>query len=135
MTPPSTNAFSAVWPTNGRRYSVIGYRAAHWRVKYERGLATEYRCMCCRERQAQGWALRHGGLDDLVEFVDGWERTYSLDADRYWPACQACHTRYDRRYPDPVSEHEIPVDLAELAEAVLVGQGATLGIAGGSRMF
>lgn len=72
----------------------IGYAAAHWRVRKERGAARQHSCVDCGQ-QAVDWSLRN----DAVSLRNGMhcqiEMTYSVDVMEYDPRCRPCHKTYD----------------------------------------
>ncbi len=105
---------------------VVTYSGAPQRLQAARGPATDHRCVGC-EQPASTWALRLTALETFAEVRYGRLMRYSLDSVDYWPACRSCHARYDRRHPDPAPHgKELLIDLAELADLHLIGQGATL---------
>lgn len=71
-----------------------GYQAAHWRVRRQRGHATEHRCVDCHG-QAFHWSYNHECLDELMADVSGYEVAYSPHPDQYDPRCVPCHKRFD----------------------------------------
>lgn len=77
-----------------RRKAVIGYDAAHVRVRLARGPAREHACQHCGNA-AQEWAHTHA--DPAQEWSDD-HRPYSLDPAHYIPLCVPCHRRFDREH-------------------------------------
>jgi hypothetical protein len=84
------------WPTGA------SYKAAHSRVLYVRGSATNY--SCCGDdcgNQASGWAYNHQDPDERCESVYDRRRGvyrdcfYSEHHDFYRPMCTGCHIRFD----------------------------------------
>jgi hypothetical protein len=75
-----------------RRAPVVGYGAAHDRLRNDRGAASLHRCAGCGS-PADEWAYRGGDPDELLNERIG--RPYSLDQDRYSPLCRPCHRRRD----------------------------------------
>lgn len=68
----------------------IGYRAAHRRVRAQRGPASDYRCVSCG-RPAVHWSYSHDDPDEQLE--DG--SPYSADPAHYRPRCAKCHRVFD----------------------------------------
>ena len=78
------------------RKEVVGYANAHWRVKSERGKASEHACVDCAT-PAQEWSYDHQDPDELTEDHPrtGEPMAYSLDSSLYSPRCRSCHAIFD----------------------------------------
>lgn len=72
---------------------VVGYHAAHYRVRNARGPADQHACVDCG-RTAVSWSYDHNDPSALVE--DG--APYSLDPSHYDPRCGSCHQLFDRAH-------------------------------------
>lgn len=70
---------------------VVGYTAAHGRVKYLHGPAAAHACVDCGDN-AQDWSY---DKSDPTQLVDERGRPYSLDPTCYVPRCRSCHRRHD----------------------------------------
>ena len=86
-------------PTAGERHwnwlgEKSGYRAAHARVKAQRGSAREHNCEC--GRRALHWAYDHTDPNERHDEKLG--APYSLDVARYKAMCVPCHKTMDRAY-------------------------------------
>ncbi len=78
---------------NGRK-KVVGYHAAHYRVRAARGFPGDHSCAC--GAQAQEWAYGHTDPNELTQKGgqnDG--QKYSLDPSFYEPMCLPCHRGKD----------------------------------------
>lgn len=71
---------------------VVGYGAAHGRVRKVRGRACNHACVDC------GGAALHWSynLTDPDELVSPGGQRYSLDPAHYSPRCTPCHSAHDR---------------------------------------
>lgn len=74
---------------------VVGYGAAHRRLRRERGHPSEHLCVDCG-RPAEDWAY-DGDDEERSELVGGYILTFSLNTSSYSPRCRKCHSRYDDR--------------------------------------
>lgn len=72
-------------------HEVVGYTAAHGRVKVLHGLAGIHLCVDCFG-SAMDWSYDH---EDPNELVDARGRPYSMNPSHYWPRCRSCHTNFD----------------------------------------
>lgn len=68
----------------------IKYRAAHERLRVERGRAADYECTDCG-RPAAHWSYNHTDPDELTE--KGWP--FSPSPEHYSPRCVPCHKTFD----------------------------------------
>lgn len=75
------------------RKETVGYSAAHYRIRKDRGRAPEHGCVLCGA-QAHDWALRPG-VATLVGVNNGSAARYSLDPNDYDPMCRECHSQHD----------------------------------------
>ena len=80
------------------------YRAAHERVRAERGPASAQRCAQCG-RPAAVWC--YDGADPAAR-TDDRGRRYSLDPARYRPRCRSCHRRAAVPRPRPTRARRRP---------------------------
>ena len=76
------------------RKAVVGYDAAHERVRAAKGNARLYECPC--GNQAAHWALVHEATETRVQEINGYALVYSLNVDEYQALCVRCHHFYDR---------------------------------------
>ena len=76
-------------PVANRQSGHLSYRAAHERVRAERGPATAQRCAQCG-RPAAVWC--YDGADP-AERTERRGRRYSADPARYRPRCRSCQRR------------------------------------------
>ena len=67
------------------------YAAVHFRLKAERGPASQRRCVDCGDRAAH-WSYGYGSQD---EQVDDRSMAFSSDLSYYHPRCVRCHKAYD----------------------------------------
>lgn len=74
----------------------VGYDAAHFRLRDQRGRAREFDCATCGER-ADEWAYLGGAPDEQKDAATG--RPYTLDLSFYVPLCRHCHRRSDSNNP------------------------------------
>jgi NAD-dependent SIR2 family protein deacetylase len=79
-------------PPAGQWQDVVGYRAAHKRVRTLHGAASLHRCRHC-DGSASDWAYDHSDPDQVEE---GPGRTYSLKPEHYIPLCKSCHGKFDK---------------------------------------
>lgn len=74
------------------------YEAAHFRVAYFRGKATDQQCAFCGKR-ATDWAYDHTDPAELPRRTDPalgkLHGPYSVDLNRYIPLCKSCHKLFD----------------------------------------
>lgn len=77
-------------PTHHRAMS-ISYGAAHWRVRRDKGRASDHHCADCESRAAH-WSYDHADPDEIIS-AGG--LPYSGDSDHYVPRCVSCHKRFD----------------------------------------
>ncbi|VEW13547.1 Uncharacterised protein [Brevibacterium casei] len=78
-----------------RRRDDAGYRAAHDRVRRDRGKASEHACTDCGS-QAQQWSYDHEDPNECyAEDLSLSPVAYSLDVNHYQPRCIPCHKRFD----------------------------------------
>lgn len=76
-------------------WRIIGYMAAHDRLRRARGKADKHNCVGCGGAAAQ-WAYNHQDPQELIcnaPYSKGYR--YSLDADYYEPMCASCHKTLD----------------------------------------
>lgn len=75
--------------------SVVGYVAAHNRVRRLRGRAHEHQCCDCGS-PATEWSYMHNDPSELIS-DQGTSAgcLYSLNPDCYAPRCRRCHRRFD----------------------------------------
>lgn len=71
---------------------LVGYDAAHDRVKAAYGKAASHGCRHCSGTAAH-WAYDH--TDPNEKHDDPEEGPYSIDPTRYLPLCASCHKRFD----------------------------------------
>lgn len=71
--------------------SVVGYVAAHGRVKTLHGAARTHLCVDCLG-PAEDWSYDH---EDSSELTDKRGRSYSMNPSHYWPRCRLCHKSFD----------------------------------------
>lgn len=79
--------------------ALIGYEAAHMRVRSRLGAASDRLCVDCGMRAAQ-WSFnpRSGQIIVAENPKPGrMPLVYSEDASDYEPRCAGCHVRFDRR--------------------------------------
>ncbi len=70
---------------------LVGYDAAHKRVKRLRGSARDYVCVGCGDVPATDWAYNHEDENELA----GGDGPYSLIPANYDPMCKSCHKVFD----------------------------------------
>jgi hypothetical protein len=76
----------------------VGYRGAHYRIRNERGPASEYDCLHCGGSGKQWALIRDIPLENLrSEIIDGRQTIFSPNPMAYIPLCVSCHLRYDRQ--------------------------------------
>ncbi|MFI6243960.1 hypothetical protein ACIBEF_29250 [Micromonospora sp. NPDC050795] len=80
-----------------RRKAELTYDGAHYRVRGERGSASQYLCRC--GNQAEQWAYSHADYDEQA-MAEGREagKPYSTNPDHYSPMCRGCHARFDNAH-------------------------------------
>jgi hypothetical protein len=71
------------------------YRAAHIKIRRERGVARNYLCAYCKN-PANHWGLNHNAVEKLIEKGEWQVRTFSNNPYNYLPLCSKCHNQYDR---------------------------------------
>lgn len=80
-----------------------GYAAAHRRLRYDKGKASNYVCEC--GAPAQEWAYLHGSAKELTEQRKIFGKlalvAYSPDPDDYAPMCIPCHRTLDKSVSVP----------------------------------
>jgi hypothetical protein len=69
----------------------LTYRAAHQKVRNEKGLPSGSPCVECGKPGAQ-WSYNYQDPDELTDAADG---PYSASSDFYESRCASCHRRYD----------------------------------------
>lgn len=116
---------------------VVGYTAAHARVRALRGPVTNYKCDC--GAQAKDYALQITA-EDVYREIKGRNAgsIYSLNADDYKAMCKKCHIEYDRlnsnayneRFADCI-EYAMP---ASTQRSELDFQAITQRLIGGERL-
>ncbi|QOV37639.1 hypothetical protein IM697_04200 [Streptomyces ferrugineus] len=75
---------------------VIAYTTAHARVKAEHGPASDWRCACGCDRQAEEWAYLGTDPEPKVStHADSEGSLYSTDPEHYAPLAKPCHRRFD----------------------------------------
>ena len=72
----------------------VGTRAAHDRVRTDRGPATDYACTDCG-RPAAHWSYDHRDPDERTS-PEGYP--YSLNTEHYEPRCVPCHKHFDLNF-------------------------------------
>lgn len=82
------------------RNEVVGYQAAHKRMRSELGNASTYGCVegwGSNAHPAEDWSLE--GEPTHKEFITEKNRwyAYSLDSEAYVPRCKSCHRTVDAR--------------------------------------
>lgn len=70
---------------------VVGYHAAHERIRVAKGPARNHHCVDCGQT-AQHWSYNHADPDERRH--QG--LAYSLKPDHYEPRCVRCHSAHDR---------------------------------------
>lgn len=84
----------------GPRKKVVGYRAAHNRIRAARGPASGFECACGCGHMAQQWALKEGAPLRYFGLCFAGRRyylvTWSLNVDDYQPMARSCHRKYDK---------------------------------------
>lgn len=73
----------------------IGYSAAHWRLRKQRGKASNYACVDC-DLQAEHWSYDLKDPNCRYENFQGKTLAYSLKVEHYQPRCVQCHALHDR---------------------------------------
>lgn len=74
---------------------VVEYRAAHDRIKYALGPASDNDCVDCG-RQARDWSLIPEATDVLIsQKGSSAGLAYSLNVDDYVARCRSCHKTLD----------------------------------------
>lgn len=89
--------------TGRPRGDKCGYHAAHYRIRIDRGHASEYVCAC--GSTARHWALRwdKAGVEILIDYEKGKrgeDIEYSTDPFAYEPMCRSCHRYFDNSRRD-----------------------------------
>jgi len=74
---------------------IVGYVAAHSRVKYLHGSASTHSCVGCG-KQAEDWSY---DKQDPAQLIDPRGRPFSLDPTHYVPRCRSCHHVFDLTTP------------------------------------
>lgn len=69
----------------------VTYGGIHQRVKRDRGVPSEHRCIDCG-KQAQDWSYDHADLDELTSEKGA---PYSAHIEHYQPRCKSCHRIFD----------------------------------------
>lgn len=78
-----------------RRAEIVGYSAAHTRVRVERGPAAAHACVDCG-KPAQHWSYCHSDPNELISTEPGaFGLPYSCDSSYYAPRCVQCHKNFD----------------------------------------
>jgi len=72
----------------------IGYRAAHYRIQKDRGLAAAHKCQFCNGAAAQ-WAYDHQDPDARIDQTTTSKCIYSTNPAHYFPLCARCHKQFD----------------------------------------
>lgn len=82
--------------TEGAHYRTSSpvYTASHYRVRKQRGDATDYTCVDCDVR-ASHWSYDHEDPDEMQGIVGGYLVAYSPNPKHYSPRCVPCHKRFD----------------------------------------
>lgn len=74
---------------------VVGYAAAHDRVRRAHGSPSSHDCIDCG-RPAEHWSYNHDDPDELyASGLSAKKIPYSLHLDSYSARCVACHKRFD----------------------------------------
>lgn len=82
----------------GPRKEVVGYAAAHCRVRSVKGRAANHLCVDCGH-QALSWTLKYGASQITTEAEGIYKGTmFSLNIDDYEPRCEPCHRVHDKVY-------------------------------------
>lgn len=76
----------------------ITYVGAHFRVRRERGPASQHSCIECG-KPATEWSYDHNDINELHDDVR--HCTYSADPEHYDPRCKTCHNRFDQSTERP----------------------------------
>lgn len=69
----------------------VRYRAAHARIRQDRGAASAHPCVDCG-RVAEHWTYDHADPDECTSDTG---QAYSMDPWHYRPRCVPCHAHYD----------------------------------------
>jgi hypothetical protein len=72
----------------------ITYQAAHMRVKYLRGSASQHVCVDCAG-QARDWSYTGGDSGQFYEIIKGSKLAYSTNPEFYVARCKPCHRKHD----------------------------------------
>lgn len=91
--------FGKVGELNGRwTGDAISYKGMHFRVRAERGPASEEACVDAGcGRPAQEWSYSGTSGEELVQVGGPWDGLrYSADPQDYAPRCIPCHRRFDK---------------------------------------
>lgn len=83
-----------------REVGPINYKAAHMRIRKERGRARDHQCVDCGGTAAQ-WSYNGGSEDELSGDSNGFPVVFSPNPSDYSPRCRQCHVNFDQ--PDIVS--------------------------------
>lgn len=74
---------------------VVGYSAAHYRIRAALGKAAEHPCTDC-SAPASDWSYDHTDPDELVsDHPQSAGSRYSLKPEHYAPRCKSCHKAFD----------------------------------------
>lgn len=89
--------FNATNVVHRNVYEIVGYKAAHKRLHFRKGIASDFFCKC--GKPADDWALLTLSAETLYRQVNRHDanRVYSLNMDDYEPMCRPCHHAYDRK--------------------------------------
>jgi len=71
----------------------VSYSGLHYRIRAERGPASQHSCADCG-RQAADWSYDNTGIDEKVS-EEG--LLYSTDITQYSPRCKPCHRIFDNQ--------------------------------------
>lgn len=80
--------------TGRHRLDVPSYDGMHKRIFYDRGKASQFKCVDCGIR-AQEWSYEGGDPNELVGLVGRSLLAYSTDQAFYAPRCVKCHRKKD----------------------------------------
>jgi len=76
----------------------VGYKAAHLRIRTDRGPASDYQCIDCAGPAAE-WSYSGNDASEIESRVG----PYSLDPTFYDPRCVSCHRKHDQSRAIPAT--------------------------------
>lgn len=80
--------------TGRHRMEAPSYSGMHKRIFYDRGSASQFKCVDCGGR-AQEWSYDGSDPNELMELVRGSLLAYSTDQSFYSARCVRCHRKKD----------------------------------------